>query len=110
MVHGEVAVFLVGTSGMSEIVHGQDGSIGKHPVSLPAAQWVIDHAQLAGAGTNTLPNACAVFIPLVGTNSCVGAVAIRSKDDNAKLLELFANFGSRRWPEYPRRHGRKKFR
>ena len=87
MVNGEVAVFLVGTSGKTEIIQGQGGSIGKHSLSLPAAQWVIDHSQLAGAGTNTLPNSCAVFFPLVGANACVGAVAIRSKDDNARLLE-----------------------
>ena len=87
MINGEVAVYMLGPSGKTEIIHGQDGDIGKHSVSLPAAQWVIDHSQLAGAGTNTLPNACAVFIPLVGTNSCVGALAIRPKDDNAKLLE-----------------------
>ena len=87
MVHGEVAVFLVGASGKIEIIHGENGDIGKHLVSLPAAQWVIDHSQLAGAGTNTLPNACAVFIPLVGTEACIGAIAIRSKDENARLLE-----------------------
>ena len=87
MVNGEVAVYFVGPSGKTEIIHGQDGGIGKHSVSLPAAQWVIDHSLLAGAGTNTLPNACAVFIPLVGANSCVGAIAIRSNDNNARLLE-----------------------
>ena len=54
---------------------------------LNAAQWVIDHSQLAGAGTNTLPNSCAVFFSLVGANACVSALAIRSKYDNAKLLE-----------------------
>ncbi len=87
MIHGEVAVYLVAHAGKTEVVFGQDGEIDKHSVSLPAAQWVIEHSQLAGAGTNTLPNACAVFIPLVGANSCVGAIAVRSKDDNAKLLE-----------------------
>ncbi len=87
LINGEVAVYLVDQSGKTEIAQGQDGEIAKNLVSLPAAQWVIDHSQLAGAGTNTLPNACAVFIPLVGANSCVGAIAIRSKDDNSKLLE-----------------------
>ncbi len=87
MVNGEVAVFLVGESGRTEIIQGQGGCIAKHSLSLPAAQWVTDHSLLAGAVTNTLPNACAVFFPLVGANACLGAVAIRSNDDNARLLE-----------------------
>ncbi len=87
MVHGEVAVYVLCSSGKAEIIHGQDGVIGKHFVSLPAAQWAIDHGQMAGAGTNTLPSACAIFLPLLGSNACLGAIAIRSKDDNARLLE-----------------------
>lgn len=61
--------------------------IGKHAVSLPVAQWVIDHGQIAGSNTNTLPNACAVFFPLLGSNACLGCVAIRSSEDNMRLLE-----------------------
>ena len=87
MVSGEVSVYLIGPTGKMELVQGQNGEIAKHSVSTPAAQWVIDHSQLAGAGTNTLPNACAVFFPIVGSNSCVGAIAIRSNDDNSKLLD-----------------------
>ena len=53
MVHGEVAIYVLGSSGQAEIIHGQDGIIGKHRVSLPAAQWVIDHGQLAIAGASS---------------------------------------------------------
>ena len=50
-----------------EVAFGQKTSIAIHPVSEPAAHWVIEHDQIAGAGTDTLPNAVALFLPLVAS-------------------------------------------
>ena len=76
----------------------RDTSIAQHPVSAPAAEWVIEHDQIAGPGTNTLPNAAALFLPLTGSQQILGALAVRTSDmerllepDQRQLLEACAN-------------------
>jgi two-component system sensor histidine kinase KdpD len=98
MLGGEVAIYLKQPSGTPELAFGQDSSIAAHPLSPPVAHWVIEHDQIAGAGTNTLPNAIALFLPLIGSQRTHGAVAIRVPDaerlldpDVRRLLEACAN-------------------
>jgi two-component system, OmpR family, sensor histidine kinase KdpD len=98
MLGGEVAIYLRQPSGPPDLAFGQDSTIAKHALSLPVAQWVIDHDQLAGAGTNTLPNAVALFFPLTGSQGTLGVIAIRVPDaerllapDTRRLLEACAN-------------------
>ncbi len=98
MVGGEVAIYLRQSSKAPDLAFGHDSSIAKHALSLPVAQWVIDHDQLAGAGTNTLPNAVALFFPLTGSQGTQGVIAIRVPDaerlldpDIRRLLEACAN-------------------
>lgn len=98
MVRGEVAIYLRQPSGTPELAFGHDTTIAKHAVSLPVAQWVIEHDQLAGAGTNTLPNAAALFFPLTGSQGTHGAIAIRVPDaerlldpEFRRLLDACAN-------------------
>jgi two-component system sensor histidine kinase KdpD len=98
MVGGEVAIYLRQSSNTPDLAFGHDSTIAKHGLSLPVAQWVIDHDQLAGAGTNTLPNAVALFFPLTGSQGTQGVIAIRVPDaerlldpDIRRLLEACAN-------------------
>lgn len=98
MVGGDVVIYLRRPNGPPEIAFGQDSSITQHPVSFPAATWVIEHDQIAGAGTNTLPNAVALFLPVVGSQQTHGAIAIRAphperllEPDTRRLLEACAN-------------------
>ncbi len=95
---GEVAVYLRRPTGSSQLAYGENTSIAQHPVSAPAAEWVIEHDQIAGPGTNTLPNATALFLPLTGSQQILGAVAVRTTDlerllepDQRQLLEACAN-------------------
>lgn len=95
---GEVAIYLRRTAGTPELAFGHDCSIAKHAVSLPAAQWVIEHDHVAGAGTNTLPNAVALFFPLTGSQGTHGAIAVRVADaerlldpEVRRLLDACAN-------------------
>ncbi|WP_254507979.1 sensor histidine kinase [Anatilimnocola floriformis] len=86
MVGGEVAIYLQGRSSTPELAFGQDSTIAGHALSLPVARWVVEHDQIAGAATNTLPSAAALFLPLVGSQRTHGAIAIRV-DDAQRLLE-----------------------
>ncbi len=85
MLGGEVAIYLRQPSGTPELAFGHDTFIAKHAVSLAVAQWVIEHDQFAGAGTNTLPNAAALFFPLSGSQGTRGAIAIRVPDTERLL-------------------------
>lgn len=40
------------------------------------AQWAFDHGQVAGLGTDTLPGAAAVWVPLRGSQSTLGVVGV----------------------------------
>lgn len=98
MLGGEVVIYLKLQSGIPEIVFGSDSRIAQHSISAPAAQWVIEHDQIAGAGTNTLPNAAALFLPMIGSQRTLGAIAIHVADparlrepDQQRLLEACAN-------------------
>lgn len=49
------------------------------------AQWVLDHNEPAGAGTNTLPSAEALYIPLSTPDNVAGVMAIQSSKANQQL-------------------------
>ena len=85
MFSGEVVLFLRIENGV-ELRFGQQTSIAALPVNAVVAQWVAEHSQLAGAGTDTLPNATALFVPLVGSQQTVGAVGVKS-DDSDRFLD-----------------------
>ncbi|MBI2824420.1 MAG: sensor histidine kinase KdpD [Planctomycetia bacterium] len=41
------------------------------------AQWAYEHGQIAGFGTDTLPSANAVFVPLKTAQTCLGVLGLR---------------------------------
>ena len=68
------------------------------PKESGVAQWVFDHNERAGLGTDTLPGASALYLPLVGSTGPIGVVAVRPKDtgllldpDQLHLLESLVN-------------------
>ena len=76
-----------------------------HPASFAAseseiavAQWVFEHDQPAGRGTDTLPSAQAFYLPLISPKGTLGVLGIKHPDldhlllsDSRSLLESFAN-------------------
>jgi two-component system sensor histidine kinase KdpD len=64
---------------------------------LAVAQWVFDHGERAGLGTDTLPAAPAVYLPLRGAQRSLGVLAVLPTNrrrillpEQRHLLETFA--------------------
>jgi two-component system, OmpR family, sensor histidine kinase KdpD len=62
------------------------------------AQWVYDHGQMAGPGTDTLAGAKALYLPLIASRGTVGVLGVRPSQprrfmapEQLHLLETFAN-------------------
>jgi two-component system, OmpR family, sensor histidine kinase KdpD len=62
------------------------------------AQWVYDHGQLAGLGTDTLSGAKALYLPLIASRGTAGVLGVRPAQprrfvapDQLHLLETFAS-------------------
>jgi two-component system sensor histidine kinase KdpD len=62
------------------------------------AQWVYDHGQLAGLGTDTLSGAKALYLPLIASRGAAGVLGVRPAQprrfvapDQLHLLETFAS-------------------
>jgi two-component system sensor histidine kinase KdpD len=65
---------------------------------LAVAEWAFGHEQPAGRGTETLPSADAMYLPLMGTAGAVGVLGVRGPEprwfvdaSRRDLLETFAN-------------------
>src|SRR2546428_12676552 len=64
---------------------------------LAVAQWVQDHGEPAGLGTDTLPSAESVYLPLKGSQAVLGVLAVLPANvrrvllpEQFHLLETFA--------------------
>jgi two-component system, OmpR family, sensor histidine kinase KdpD len=88
---GEVVIFTRANAGPVELRYGKETKLAANQTNGVVAQWVADHEQLAGAGTDTLPNATGMFAPLVGSQRTLGAVGVKPNDS-----ERFADPEQRR--------------
>ena len=68
------------------------------PNDMAVGQWAYEHAQPAGMGTDNLPGAQMLFVPLLASRGIVGILGLRLGDphlfdapDQWHLLETFAN-------------------
>ncbi len=68
-----------------------------HGADLSIAQWVHDHGQPAGLGTDTLAGADTLFVPLVSPNKIIGVIALLPANprrvfvpEQRRLLDTFA--------------------
>ncbi len=72
----KVAMLLPGPSDELEIVHADEGTLAPGDKDLGVADWTWNHQRAAGAGTDTLPLARALFVPLMGSRGRVGVLAL----------------------------------
>lgn len=91
---GEVVLFLKEADDTLSLRVGEKTQIMTHPVNPVVAEWVAANGKTAGASTDTLPNATALFVPLAGSQQIVGALGVAPKDvnrfldsDQVRLLE-----------------------
>ena len=80
------------------LVYPQDPAIAEslHAADLGVAQWVFDHARIAGQGTETLPGASAVYFPLSGFRGVISVLALCAANlrrvflpEQRRLLDTF---------------------
>ncbi|MDP2903588.1 MAG: sensor histidine kinase KdpD [Methylovulum sp.] len=67
-----------------------------HTADLSVAQWVMDHNEIAGQGTHTLPGAEAIYFPLSNKETILGVLVLLPANlrrvflpEQQKLLETF---------------------
>ncbi len=77
------------SEGVAQSCHGSD---------LSVAQWVYDHAQMAGQGTDTLPGGDMVYLPLGASSGMIGVLALLPLNparlalpEQQRLLETFVS-------------------
>jgi two-component system sensor histidine kinase KdpD len=95
----QVAVFVPGEAGRLAPAGGKgSAAFAPDPQELSVAQWVYEHRQAAGLGSDTLPGAKALYLPLVASAGTVGVIGILPRTgadgfepEQIHYLETFAN-------------------
>jgi two-component system sensor histidine kinase KdpD len=95
---GEVVLYLREPSGSLLLRSGDETETAQQPINAVVAQWVATNGKVAGAGTDTLPNATALFVPLAGSQEIVGALGVRPREADRFLdpeqIRLLESCGS----------------
>ncbi|MGH7257580.1 MAG: DUF4118 domain-containing protein [Nitrospiraceae bacterium] len=94
----QVAVFLPDRDGRVHLHRGDALHFDLDPKEAGISQWVFDHKEPAGHGTNTLPGSDSVYLPLLGSRGPVGVLGVGSSrpdilvdPEQLHLLETFAS-------------------
>ncbi|HXV80204.1 MAG TPA: sensor histidine kinase KdpD [Candidatus Binatia bacterium] len=95
---GQVAIFLADAEKRVRLQRAEQLYFELDPKESGVAQWVFDHNERAGLGTDTLPGASALYLPLVASTGPIGVMAVRPKDtgllldpEQLHLLESLVN-------------------
>ena len=83
---GQVVVLLPDVSGKLHHPKGASLPASLRAADIAVAQWVQDHGEPAGFGTNTLPAAEAVYLPLTGPQAVLGVLAVLPANPRRVLL------------------------
>jgi len=82
----------------NRLTSATDGAFAPDQQELSVAQWVYEHRQPAGLGSDTLPGAKALYLPLVASAGAIGVIGILPKTatdgfepEQFHYLEAFAN-------------------
>lgn len=94
----EVVVLLPQPDGPLAPAPGESAQFPMDTSELAVGQWVHEHGQVAGLGTDTLPGASGLYLPLIGSRGTVGVLGLRPRDprplqapEQLHQLEAFAS-------------------
>ncbi len=82
----QVVLLLPGADGRMRFPRDQSVSGSLHGADLAVAQWVQDHGRAAGLGTDTLPGGEILYLPLAGSQSVLGVLAVLPGNPRRVLL------------------------
>jgi two-component system sensor histidine kinase KdpD len=82
---GQVVMLLPDANGKLQYPRSEGLSGSLHGADLAVAQWVQDHGEAAGIGTNTLPGTEALYLPLKG-QSVLGVLGVLPANPRRVLL------------------------
>jgi two-component system sensor histidine kinase KdpD len=92
---GPVNVYLPHSAILEPVVSAGEQADGPHEIAV--ATWSYQHGQMAGNGTDTLPDARAIYVPLTTPQATVGVLAVEPprghfllSPGNRQLLETVA--------------------
>jgi len=77
---GQVAVFVLEGDSLRPVLRSGH-TLAETPEEADAAQWAFEHRRMAGRGTDTLPAAQALYLPLNGSESTVGVLAWQPENE-----------------------------
>lgn len=93
---GGRTVLLLPDSQQKLILTQDEGENSLDARELGAAEWALEHGQPAGRGTNTLPTAAGIYVPLRGPRGVNGVLGVLCGDqaaldaDRRRMVEAFA--------------------
>lgn len=94
---GKAVVMMAIEGGLSAMAGGQYG-FDLNDAERGVARWAFDHASRAGLGTDTLPGAEAIYLPLMASRGAVGVLGVKpnnpkrlNEPEQMHLLETFAD-------------------
>jgi two-component system sensor histidine kinase KdpD len=95
---GQLAIFIQGEGPRVEVRLASAPEFASDPKEVAVAQWVHEHAEVAGRGTETLAGARGMYLPLVGSRGAVGVLGVLfdpqhglPDTDQMHLLQTIAN-------------------
>jgi two-component system, OmpR family, sensor histidine kinase KdpD len=94
----QAAIFVADLNRRLVLQRGEQLFFEFDPKESGVAQWVLEHGERAGLGSDTLPGASALYLPLVGSKGPIGVLAVRPTLatrfldlEQLHLLEVLAN-------------------
>lgn len=84
--HCKAAVLLPEASGKLQYPRGEPLESSLRRADLAVAQWVADHGRRAGLGSDTLPAAAALYVPLGDAQKAAGVLAVLPVNPRRVLL------------------------
>jgi len=94
----QAVVLLPDETGRIVYPKGEGSAQSSHGSDLSVAQWVYDHGQMAGQGTDTLPGGDVVYLPLQASSGMMGVLALLPLNparialpEQQRLLETFVS-------------------